>query len=406
MTKFTINAENVKRLLSLTTQSKELLSLTKPVFCPTENSLSVNLYSARTALSFSVDISEFSTDETIGFNYFNISIPEFTSALQLTSNSCSGSVEINVDKSNNTVYFKSLTTGTVISKPIYNNTVSDEEAQASVTAVEDIKSTYLQNPISLEINQDIMNFYEAASKFMNNTKNAQNTIAIDGDKIRYGDQTIIIEKKLPKSFSDKEIYLKKSLLDNLKTFIKASGVLTLYLTEDFDFAFFESNDIGYKAVFGLEESRYMYPTEEEAKAILPDESCGVKIKLLKKNLQDAFVPFNGTFKASGDTWNWKATTIKVNKDVLDSGKISLVHKDWTGSAETTVPVTVLANTESATDGELIVSIQVIEELLSIIPEDEVTITLNCLSPNEEHGAAILIETDTVKAISVKFRPAA
>ena len=76
MTNFTINAENVKRLQTLSGQSKDLISLTKPIFCPSDGNLSVNLYSSRVTMSFSIDISNFTTTDQGELNYFSMSIDE------------------------------------------------------------------------------------------------------------------------------------------------------------------------------------------------------------------------------------------------------------------------------------------------------------------------------------------
>ena len=86
MTKFTINSENVKRLQTLSGQSKDLISLTKPIFCPSDGNLSVNLYSNRETMSFSVDITAFETTDNGELNYFSMSIDEFNNTLTTVSN--------------------------------------------------------------------------------------------------------------------------------------------------------------------------------------------------------------------------------------------------------------------------------------------------------------------------------
>ena len=105
MTNFTINAENVKRLQTLSGQSKDLISLTKPIFCPSDGNLSVNLYSSRVTMSFSIDISNFVTTDQGELNYFSMSIDEFNTTLSTVSNG-ENDVLVEVDKDNNKVTFK------------------------------------------------------------------------------------------------------------------------------------------------------------------------------------------------------------------------------------------------------------------------------------------------------------
>ena len=404
MTKFAINAENVKRLSTLGGQSKELISLTKPIFCPSDGTLSVNLYSPRVTMTFAVDIKDFTSDDTEELNFFSMGIDEFNSTLSTVSKGYSEEVAITVDKANNKVTFVNETSGTKVSRGIFNATVTLEEAKASITAVEDMKAEYLTDPVSLTVTNEVSAFFESASKFMNLIKN-QNTISVCGDTVKYADQLVVLKKKLSKSVSDTEVYLKRQLYDAIKPFLKLSDELTVYLTKNFNIAFFESKDMGYKATISLEEARYAYPTDEELASVLPVDSRLVRIKATKANLKAAFEPFNNTFKSSGDNWNWKATTLDSSKANVDAGKLVLKYTDYTGSAESVIPVSVEVNTEGNDNGELIISIQLIEELMNLIPEEDITITYNSLAPNVANGALVKFETDTVTATAIKFRKA-
>ena len=404
MTKFAINAENVKRLSTLSGQSKELISLTKPIFVPSDGTLSVNLYSPRVSMTFSVDIKDFSSDDSEELNYFSMAIDEFNSTLSTVSNGYSDEVAITVDKANNKVLFVNDKTGTKVSRGVFNAVVTTEEAKASITAVEDMKTEYLTDPVSLTVTDEVSAFFESASKFMNLMKN-QNTISVNGDIVTYGDQLVVLKKKLSKKVSNSEVYLKRQLYEAIKPFLKISDELTVYLTKNFNIAYFESKDLGYKAALSLEEARYAYPTEEELASVLPADNRLVRIKTTKAALKSAFVPFNSTFKSTNDNWNWKATTLDSSKANVDAGKLVLRYNDYTGSAESVIPVTVESNTEGNDNGELIISIQIIEELMNLIPEEDITITYNSLPPNVANGALVKFETDTVTATAIKFRKA-
>ena len=121
-------------------------------------------------------------------------------------------------------------------------------------------------------------------------------------------------------------------------------------------------------------------------------------------MKESFIPFNNTFKATPESWNWKKTDLDSSAENLAEGKWVLSYGNYTGSAESIVPVTVVQNTEGAGNGKLIISIMVLEELLNIITEDELTITYNSLSSDTMNGALMKIETDTVKACVTKFKP--
>lgn len=402
MTKFVINSENVKRLSILSGQSKELISLTKPILCPSDGTLAVNLAGPRVAMSFSVDITDFETTDTDSLNFFTMGVDDFNNTLNTVSNGGVDDVLVTVDKENNNVHFINNKTGTKISKAVFNSVVTDDEAKASITAVDDMKNELLKDPITLQVTGEVSEFFESSIKFMNLLK-TQNTIAVNGDSAKYADQLVVLNKKLSKSVSDTEVYFKKQLYEVVKPFVKIVGEITIYLTKDFNAAFFESKDLGFKATLGLEPARYCYPTDEEIKMAIPADDRKVVIKTTKDAIRSAFVPFNNTFRSSGDNWNWKATTLDSSKENLANGKVILKYTDYTGSAESVIPVEVVQNTEGDNNGDLIISIQVFEELLNLVPEDDLTLTYNSLPSNEMNGAGVYLETDTVKAMTTKFR---
>lgn len=402
MTTFSINSENVKRLSILSGQSKDLISLTKPIFCPTENHLDVNLYSPRITMSFSVDTANFSSTDTEELNYFAMPIDEFISTLSTVSKD-ENDVVVEVDKANNKVTFKNDSTGTKISRAVFNSVVTLAEAKASTTAVEDMKSEYLKDPVSVVVNNEVSTFFDTATKFMNLLK-SQDAIALNGDSAKYADQLVVINKKLSKSVSDSEIQLKRQLYDVLKPFLKITDELTVYLTKDFSIAFFESKDLGFKTCINQERPRYAFPSDEDLSGALPQPEKQVVVKTTKSAIKEAFIPFNSTFKASPESWNWKKTYLDSRTENLNNGKWSLSYENYTGSAESIVPVTLVQNTEGSDNGKIIVSIQVLEELLNIIPEDDLTITYNSLPSDQMYGACMKIETETVSAIATKFKP--
>lgn len=402
MTNFTINAENVKRLQTLSGQSKDLISLTKPIFCPSDGNLSVNLYSSRVTMSFSIDISNFVTTDQGELNYFSMSIDEFNTTLSTVSNG-ENDVLVEVDKDNNKVTFKNDKTGTKVSRSVYNAIVTLDEAKASITAVDDMRNEYLTDPVELKVTSEVSDFFETASKIMSFLK-TQDAIELNGTTARYADQLVVLSKTLTSSVSDTPVHLKKALYDAIKPFLKITSEVPVYLTKDFSIAFFESKDLGFKVVMNLEKPKFAYPGDEDLRMALPTEERLVVVKTTKSSLKESFIPFNNTFKATPESWNWKKTDLDSSVTNLAEGKWVLSYGNYTGSAESVVPVTVIQNTEGTENGKLIISIMVLEELLNIITEDELTITYNSLSSDTMNGALMKIETDTVKACVTKFKP--
>ena len=266
MTNFTINAENVKRLQTLSGQSKDLISLTKPIFCPSDGNLSVNLYSSRVTMSFSIDISNFTTTDQGELNYFSMSIDEFNTTLSTVSTG-EDDVIVEVDKDNNKVTFKNNKTGTKVSRAVYNAIVTLDEAKASITAVDDMRNEYLTDPITLKVTSEVSEFFETASKIMSFLK-TQDAIELNGTTARYADQLVVLSKTLKNSVSDTPVHLKKVLYDAIKPFLKITNELTVYLTKSFSIAFFESKDLGFKVVMNLEKPKFAYPEDTDLECIV------------------------------------------------------------------------------------------------------------------------------------------
>jgi hypothetical protein len=353
-------------------------------------------------MSFSVDITAFETTDNGELNYFSMSIDEFNNTLATVSNG-ENDVLVEVDKDSNKVTFKNNTTGTKVSRAVYNAIVTLDEAKASVTAVDDMRNEYLKDPVSLEVTSEVSDFFETASKIMGLLK-SQDAISLNGTSARYADQLVVINKTLSTSVSDTEVHLKRQLYEAIKPFLKITSELTVYLTPDFSIAFFESKDLGFKAILNLEKPKFAYPEDSDLAGALPQESSQVIVKTTKSALKEAFIPFNNTFKASPESWNWKKTDLDSNAENLAHGKWVLRYENYTGSAESVVPVTVVQNTEGANNGKLIVSIMVLEELLNIVPEDDLTITYNSLPSDTMYGALMKIDSDTVKACVTKYKP--
>ena len=311
--------------------------------------LSVSLYSNRVTMSFSVDITGFSSDDTEELNFFSMPIEEFNTTLATVSKD-ENDVQIVVDKAHNKVTFKNETTGTKVSRSVYNATVTIDEAKASITAVDDMREKYLTDPVTLKVTNEVSTFIETIGKIMGLLK-SQDAVSLNGTVAKYADQLVVISKTLTNPVSDTEVHLKKQLYDAIKPFLKITDELTVYLTKDFSIAFFESKDLGFKSVLNLEKPRYAFPEDTDLKMALPTEERQVVVKTSKAALKDAFVPFNNTFKATPESWNWKKTDLDSSPENLADGKWVLSYANYTGSAESVVPVTVLNNTEGGENGK-------------------------------------------------------
>lgn len=407
MIKFNINKENIKALTSIGNQLKDMASQTKTIFLPKENTMSVNLYSTKNAVTYSVDISAFSSDDATGFNYFSLSLPDICSAVEKVSKSGEDDISIVVDKTVNKITFTNPVKGTHISLATFNSAVSDEDAKSATTAVDDLYNQMFKDKSrDIIINSKVMSFFETAQGFMNESKRS-NSIALNHSKARYADSFAIIEKDLGDDVSpyDTDTYIKKALIDFIKPLQKFSDSdsLTVSVTDTADRAYVNFVKIGLRAILSLEASSYAYPMDEEISGILPKKESCLVFDTTKTELLDAIKIFDGVFKSSN--WSFSNVNLNASEEFISKGTIDLNHSDYSAECDTKCPITLVANTENASKSDIIISLSVISKLLNLVDSDKekITFTMNSLSPSDVNGAGVKLTTESgLKAIAVKL----
>lgn len=408
MTQFTLNVENETRLTTLGSQVKDLTTMTKPVFVPSaDGSMSVNLYSSKNAMTFKVAISDYeSTDDVEGtLNYFSLVLDDFCSTVDKISNSCEDDISITVDKSTSHIIFKNIKTGARISLATYNSVVTPNDANNSIDAVDTVYNVHFrENAKSITITPEIIAFYESAQRFMvMYPAGRSNAIAVNRNKVRFGNGLTVIEKTLAKDAStyDGNVYLKKAIIDFVKPFVKAAGSIDVMLNANDDIVYVDGDTFGFKAIRSLESTSYEFPSDEDIASVSPTDDHKLVVSVNKKAILNAFGLFDGTFKNAN--WLWKSIRMDSSKKYLDSGVIGFEHHDRSAECETTLPVEIISNTTNADESSLIVSSQALVELLGMIPEEKFTMEYNEFPPTAANGGYIRVKSDTINALAVKIK---
>lgn len=406
MTSFKISTDAIKRLVALTSQGKEIASMTKPIFILNGNIMDIKLFSNRNVMEFGVDISDYVKDPALKDedDFFSLTLEDFTATLSKVSNS-SDPVDVSFDRTNNKITLKNSETGSKISLAVYNNEVTPEEVESAKKAFETLKAGKFAKTTDVSITQEVVDFFETCQKFMNVTLSS-NAICVNKSVAKYMDTLIVLKRTLttPISDEDKDIYIQKCLVSLVKPMIKSVGAVSAKFAEDNSAVMIESTEFGFKAAMGLVDVQFEYPTDDELIQFSPEESKEIKVSVKKADLKKAFDLFNGTFKA--ENWRFSNVSLQAPKDKLDEGKIHFEHSDFNAECFTDTDAKVLLNTETAEDTNFLFSMSCLNDLLNIITEDEVVIGMNSLEADEAHGAGFTVETPTISAICCKVAEAA
>jgi hypothetical protein len=407
MTSFKVSVDSIKRIIALSSQGKEIASMTKPIFIVSDGLMDVNLFSNRNVMEFKVDISDYSRDTTLDASsddFFSVTIDDFASTLSKVSN-LSDTVEVSIDRTSNKITLKNSETGSKISLATYSSQVTPEEVTSAKTAFENLNKTKFAKTNDISITQEIIDFFDTCQKFMNVTLSS-NAICINKSIAKYMDTLIILKKTLsnPVSDADKDFYIQKNLVSLLKPMIKSVGTVNAKFSEDDSAVLIESTEFGFKAAMGLVDIQFEYPTDEELVQFSPEETQEIKVSVKKEDLKKAFELFNGTFKA--ENWRFSNVSLQAPQDKLDAGKIHFEHSDFNAECFTDIDAKVISNTETAKDTNFLFSMSCLNDLLNVVSESEVTIGMNSLEADVPHGAGFTIETPTISAVCCKVAQAA
>ena len=213
MIKFKIDTDNLKRLLNLGNQAKDLTNTTKPIFFVETDKLVVRLYSLKNCMEYSSNIQVLEKEPN--GNYFTMSIVDFGMTLEKVSLSCTNEIIISIEKEENKVTFENAENGTKISLVIMNEQVSEEEVATATTMISDYLANYFSNSKDVKITQEVISFLDTAQKFMNITLR-NNSIAVNGNTAKYFDYSVIMQKTLAESVTVNEDVYGRLTTDKVK----------------------------------------------------------------------------------------------------------------------------------------------------------------------------------------------
>lgn len=360
-----------------------------------ENLLKVILYGDSNYFDFDVEVDSKNIEEDL---VFTCSISKFNSYLK---KSLVGNEDVEVGINSTSIIFVNKKTSSRITLKVYDSVTEDdiEEAEGFLAKSE----VAFEEGTSAKITKDLISFSKFVEKYTGVT-GLSNAFFVEGNKAKYADPLCIIKYKLVDDIvsGDESVFIHSRIFNMLSAVHKLNG-------GDFFIKFGDKNNIQLKAagitgVIQVGNVRWEFPSDDELNEILPSEDDVNIIEISKENLLEALDSFENVFDSN---WRMKAIEVTSSDEMIDSGSIKFNHVDHNAEVNSELEIKNV-KTKTASGGEkestFIISSQLIQDVVSLIPNEENTLTMeyNNHPVDEGIGPGVRFRTDSVDAFICKM----
>lgn len=400
MDKIIINKENWKYLDGVISCINEFLKNdnVKAHFSAkkSDDKITVVLYGDQHYFDFKLDadLSGLTKDDII----FTCSITRFNSYLK---KAMTGNDSVEIQLTNNSVIFVNKKTSSKVTLKVYD-TITDNDFKE---AFEFLKKTMdkFEDATELTVGQTIIDFSKYVEKYVGLT-GLSNSFAIKGNEIRYADPLSIIKYKMPSKYTkdDEEIYITTKMFSFISNMLKFnSGDYNIKMSDD---GFIYVNSNGLQGILTTGNSRWEFPSDDDIESVLPEEDDRNVIEVNIEDLHALLDSFENVFDSS---WKFKAVKIISSDELLNNKSLKVEHIDYNAEVHSILPIMnckLIKASNGDSEHEFIISLQVVQDILNLIPSDEeiVEITYNNQSAESQIGLGINIKTSSVDAIICKM----
>lgn len=400
MDKIIINKENWKYLDGVISCINEFLKNdnVKAHFSAkkSDDKITVVLYGDQHYFDFKLDadLSGLTKDIII----FTCSITRFNSYLK---KAMTGNDSVEIQLTNNSVIFVNKKTSSKVTLKVYD-TITDNDFKE---AFEFLKKTMdkFEDATELTVGQTIIDFSKYVEKYVGLT-GLSNSFAIKGNEIRYADPLSIIKYKMPSKYTkdDEEIYITTKMFSFISNMLKFnSGDYNIKMSDD---GFIYVNSNGLQGILTTGNSRWEFPSDDDIESVLPEEDDRNVIEVNIEDLHALLDSFENVFDSS---WKFKAVKIISSDELLNNKSLKVEHIDYNAEVHSILPIMnckLIKASNGDSEHEFIISLQVVQDILNLIPSDEeiVEITYNNQSAESQIGLGINIKTSSVDAIICKM----
>ena len=329
---------------------------------------------------------------------FTCSITRFNSYLK---KAMTGNDSVEIQLTNNSVIFVNKKTSSKVTLKVYD-TITDNDFKE---AFEFLKKTMdkFEDATELTVGQTIIDFSKYVEKYVGLT-GLSNSFAIKGNEIRYADPLSIIKYKMSSQYTkdDEEIYITTKMFSFISNMLKFnSGDYNIKMSDD---GFIYVNSNGLQGILTAGNSRWEFPSDDDIESVLPEEDDRNVIEVNIEDLHALLDSFENVFDSS---WKFKAVKIISSDELLNNKSLKVEHIDYNAEVHSILPIMnckLIKASDGDSEHEFIISLQVVQDILNLIPSDEeiVEITYNNQSAESQIGLGINIKTSSVDAIICKM----
>ena len=426
MTKFTLSKENILKLNSFISRGKEITSTSKYVFSPEGDKLTVAMMGNSFSVRFILAIENLVSDEDPDtLNYFVGDIISIANtALRVMGSTESVDIEIEKELEVTRTKISNPLTHTDIALTNYSQIPIMEAKEVLDTFDTDMKDLFKGDTFIVTPTIEFMNVMTTMCRSMVVSGREVNSAQISRESyeyfpkdengvqsstsetayrtvIKYCDPQGIITYRLADDISpyDRDIIVQSAVIDYAKPFIKDGVTLTFEETDTW--VKIDSQQAGFTMILGLEPNLFQFPSEQEESCVIPDPTSMTTISVDREALLSGLKTFDGVFRS--ELWRWSNIELDSSASRLSNNEIYFSHQDYNAEANTTVPVTIVENTDPATtDYTFLVGSAYLKDILDLMTDKTITIKYSSGEIGVPHGTGFIVESSNVRVVCIKI----
>jgi hypothetical protein len=384
----------------------EFLSTATVVLTPPENKLSIYYSGNRSVAKFDIDMTDFKEikkDATpLKLTYFGVRIDTFLNIVEKAI-ATKDIVEFRIDTETNKV---NIAAGKAkFSTTCYDSSTLDVGAvQDTIDSIALLQNgtEFTQNTVTMDLTPEVISFYDSIIGTMGSFGKG-NAIAIEGNKLKYSDSLSIIEFNTSNPIipSGSE-YLHSLIYQMLQSTLAKVDKFSVVYSNSRQYVFIDNPLFGMKALIGVPDVSFKYPTDDELVGFAPKEDTRLTLAIEAGKLKTALDTFKGVFDAA--VWKLQQIKFKLNAESISNKQLLLSWSDFNAEADTDCEINTITTLGTVgADISFIIPSAQLGRILATTPDDElVELVVNDLATVVENGPGISIKTSKYKAVIAKL----
>jgi len=224
---------------------------------------------------------------------------------------------------------------------------------------------------------------------MNDIQGTNNNVEVDSDVIRFADNMCVIEMKLERnSICDQKVLLDSDFHEVLK------HMTSLRVSQDGKSYWVEFGPLGIEMMAHKKDPRWCFPTEDEIGMIKPDQGKFKNQAIQTEALLESLEKFDGMFDSAKRKYD------EVRVSVGQQSEVELHFQDFSCEVREVIASSAPQGLDSS-EYEFCSPFLYVSKIQQLLGK-EIILTSNSLTPDEDHGKAVVMESGDLTILLAKM----